>query len=246
MQYAEPVGIVALSLTGCHDYVLHEPELDVRAPLSDSWLPRLAAPDPYVACEEFEVELAGDVGIDETCVHEIVTGDLEAIVELGERMRDIMVEEGRSRGRIGNITMSINCLIPKPGTPLQWAPQIGRRAYRDKLRWLRRRAARVPNLIIDAMPPRSAEIQAVMSRGDRRVAELLEEWHRCGEWAPALRAWSTAHEVPLEEFLRQRNPLEPTPWGHLRVGPGLPALTNQWHKAMEVASETPESLATAS
>ncbi len=172
--------------------------------------------------------------------------DLEAIVELGERMRDIMVEEGRSRGRIGNITMSINCLIPKPGTPLQWAPQIGRRAYRDKLRWLRRRAARVPNLIIDAMPPRSAEIQAVMSRGDRRVAELLEEWHRCGEWAPALRAWSTAHEVPLEEFLRQRNPLEPTPWGHLRVGPGLPALTNQWHKAMEVASETPESLATAS
>ena len=75
------MGIVALSLTGCHDYVLHEPELDVRAPLSDSWLPRLAAPDPYVACEEFEVELAGDVGIDETCVHEIVTGDLEAIVE---------------------------------------------------------------------------------------------------------------------------------------------------------------------
>ena len=70
--------------------------------------------------------------------------DLEAIVELGERMRDIMIEEGRARGRIGTITMSINCLIPKPGTPLQWAPQIDRRTYRAKLKWLRRRAAGVP------------------------------------------------------------------------------------------------------
>ena len=172
--------------------------------------------------------------------------DLEAIVHMGEKMRDIMIQEGRSRGRIGTITMSINCLIPKPGTPLQWAPQINRRAYRAKLKWLRRRAARVPNLVIDAMSPRSAEIQAVMSRGDRRVAELLEEWHRCGRWAEALRIWSAKHGLTVEEFLRQRDPLEPSPWGHLRVGPGLPALTNQWQKAVEIAAETPESLATAS
>ena len=171
--------------------------------------------------------------------------DLEAIVQLGEGMRDIMIEEGRARGRIGSITMSINCLIPKPGTPLQWAPQIDRHAYRAKLKWLRRRAAGVPNLIIDAMPPRSAEIQAVMSRGDRRVAGLLEEWHRCGKWAEAFRTWSTDHGLPMEEFLRQRDPTEPTPWGHLRVGPGLPALINQWEKATAVAAEVPSSLAAA-
>ncbi len=172
--------------------------------------------------------------------------DLEAIVELGERMRDIMIQEGRARGRIGTITMSINCLIPKPGTPLQWAPQIDRRTYRAKLKWLRRRAAGVPNLVIDAMPPRSAEIQAVMSRGDRRVAELLEEWLHCGEWAQAFRTWSATHGVPMEEFLRQRDPLEPMPWGHLRVGPGLPALTNQWRKAADIAAEVPTSLAATS
>lgn len=171
--------------------------------------------------------------------------DLEAIIRLGEGMRDIMIEEGRPRGRIGNITMSINCLIPKPGTPLQWAPQIDRRAYRAKLKWLRRRAAGVANLVIDAMPPRSAEIQAVMSRGDRRVAGLLEEWHRCGKWAEAFRIWSAVHGIPMHEFLRQRDPIEPMPWGHLRAGPGLPALTNQWNKATAVAAEVPSLLVAA-
>ncbi len=169
--------------------------------------------------------------------------DLEAIVELGQKMRDIMIDEGRARGRIGTITMSINCLIPKPGTPLQWAPQLDTRSYRAKLKWLRRRAARVPNLVIDAMPPRAAEIQAVMSRGDRRVADLLEEWHQCGDWRQAFRTWSETHGVPMQEFLRQRDPAEPTPWGHLHVGPGLPALTNQWDKALQVAAEAPSSMA---
>ncbi len=172
--------------------------------------------------------------------------DLDAIVELGEEMRDIMLHEGRARGRIGTITMSINCLIPKPGTPLQWAPQIDTRTYRAKLKLLRRRAAKVPNLVIDAMPPRAAEIQAVMSRGDRRVADLLEGWHRCGDWRQAFRAWSRTHRVPMREFLRQRDPLDPAPWGHLQVGPGLPALTNQWDKALEIAAEVPSSLAAVS
>jgi hypothetical protein len=49
----------------------------------------------------------------------------------------------------------------------------------------------------------------------------------------------------MEEFLRQRDPTEPTPWGHLRVGPGLPALINQWEKATAVAAEVPSSLTAA-
>ena len=68
-------------IVACHDYVLHEPEYEVRTPLDDTALPRLALPDPYTACEQYEVELAADVGLDESCIHEIVTGDLDAIVE---------------------------------------------------------------------------------------------------------------------------------------------------------------------
>lgn len=163
--------------------------------------------------------------------------DLQAIVDLAASMREIMIEEGRERGRIGTITLSINCLIPKPGTPFQWAQQLDAKAYKAKLKWLRRRVARIPNVVLDAMPPRSAEVQAVLSRGDRRVADLLEMWHRQGNWRRALRAWTAAGNPPLEEFLRERDPLEPVPWGHLRIGPGRPALSNQWDKALAVAGE---------
>jgi len=163
--------------------------------------------------------------------------DLEAIVELGEKMREIMIEEGRERGRIGTITLSINCLIPKPGTPFQWAPQLSAKEYRRRLRCLRKRVATIPNLVLDAMPPRTAEIQAVMSRGDRRVADLIEIWLDNDDWSAALREWRDAGGLPLEEFLRERDPLEPAPWDHLRVGPGTPALTNQWDKATAIASK---------
>ncbi len=161
--------------------------------------------------------------------------DLEAIIDLGQSMREIMIEEGRQRGRIGTVTLSINCLIPKPGTPFQWAPQLSAREYRRRLRWLRKRVAAIPNLVLDAMPPRTAEIQAVMSRGDRRVADLLEIWVENDDWSAALRDWSDRGGPPLEEFLRERDPLEPCPWSHLRVGPGTPALTNQWNRASVIA-----------
>jgi radical SAM superfamily enzyme YgiQ (UPF0313 family) len=163
--------------------------------------------------------------------------DLEAIVDLGARMREIMIEEGRERGRIGTITLSINCLIPKPGTPFQWAQQLSAKEYRRRLRWLRKRVAAIPNLVLDAMPPRTAEIQAVMSRGDRRVADLIEFWLDTDDWSAALRDWREAGGPPFEEFLRERDPFEPAPWGHLRVGPGTPALANQWDRATAVAND---------
>jgi radical SAM superfamily enzyme YgiQ (UPF0313 family) len=161
--------------------------------------------------------------------------DLDAIVELGSQMREIMIEEGRDRGRIGTITMSINCLIPKPGTPFQWAAQLTAKEYRRRLRRLRKQIAKIPNLVLDAMPPRVAEIQAVTSRGDRRVADLLELWVDCGDFGEAMRSWEEAGGLPLQEFLRERDPFEPAPWGHLRVGPGTPALANQWDRASAVA-----------
>ncbi len=161
--------------------------------------------------------------------------DLQAIVDLGAAMREIMLQEARPRGRLGRITLSINCLIPKPGTPLQWAAQLTATEYRRRLRWLQRRVGAIPNLELDAMPPRAAEVQAVLSRGDRRVADLLELWHACGDWRAALRAWRAAGGPPLAEFLRAREPGEPVPWGHLRVGPALPALQTQWRRALAVA-----------
>lgn len=158
--------------------------------------------------------------------------DLQALVDLAAAMRRIMIEEGRERGRIGTITLSVNCLIPKPATPFQWAEQIRPSAYRAKLRWLRRRLAKVPNVVIEAMPPRSTEIQALTSRGDRRVADLIEIWAEKGSWREAVREWEQGGGSVDHFAFRAVQPTDPLPWGHLRTGASETALGNQWRKAL--------------
>jgi radical SAM superfamily enzyme YgiQ (UPF0313 family) len=158
--------------------------------------------------------------------------DLQALVNLGTAMREIMIEESRHRGRIGTITLSVNCLIPKPATPFQWAKQIRPSEYASKLRWLRRHLAKVPNVAIEAMSPRSAEIQALMSRGDRRVADLVELWADTGSWRQAVRTWEE-HGGSVDHFaFRALQPGDPLPWDHLRTGASSAALGNQWRKAL--------------
>ena len=157
--------------------------------------------------------------------------DLQDLVDLAAAMRAIMVEESRSRGHIGTITLSVNCLIPKPSTPFQWAEQIRPAEYRSRLRWLRRRLRSLPNVNIEAMPPRAAEVQALMSRGDRRVADMLEHWAAGGSWSAAVREWERGGGS-LDHFAyRPLGPAEPLPWGHLRTGASPASMQNQWRKA---------------
>jgi radical SAM superfamily enzyme YgiQ (UPF0313 family) len=158
--------------------------------------------------------------------------DLQALVNLCTAMREIMIEESRHRGRIGTITLSVNCLIPKPATPFQWAKQIRPSEYASKLRWLRRRLAKVPNVAIEAMSPRSSEIQALTSRGDRRVADLIELWADTGSWRQAVRTWEERGGSVDHFAFRALQPSDPLPWDHLRTGASSAALGNQWRKAL--------------
>ncbi|MFQ5742131.1 MAG: radical SAM protein [Acidobacteriota bacterium] len=160
--------------------------------------------------------------------------DLGDLIDLAAQMQAIMVDEGRARGSIGTITLSVNCLIPKPGTPFQWVEQIRPQVYRAKLRWLRRRIAHLPNVSLEAMSPRSAEVQGVLSRGDRRVAALLEQLFRCGSWSQAVRRWESEGGSLAHFAYRAYAPTEPLPWAHLRIGASPTALQNQWQRALKI------------
>jgi radical SAM superfamily enzyme YgiQ (UPF0313 family) len=162
--------------------------------------------------------------------------DLEELVRLTTEMQAIMVEESRSRGRLGTITLSINCLIPKPGTPFQWAEQVRPRQYRSKLRWLQKRIGRIPNVSIESMPPRAAEMQGLFSRGNRRVATLLEHLHHRGSWGDAVRAWEAEGNSVDDIVYRPYAPADPLPWSHLGTSASRPALKKQWDKTLSGAA----------
>ncbi len=73
-----------VSLTACSpDYVLHTPDgtRDPLGGLDTADAPRVAVPDIYNLCDGYEVTLSEEIAVDESCVHEAVLGDLDAIVE---------------------------------------------------------------------------------------------------------------------------------------------------------------------
>lgn len=100
--------------------------------------------------------------------------DLDGICDLSEKIRDRMMSHGRRRGRVGRITVSLNPFVPKPWTPFQWDPMVPVAAVQAKIAYIRRRTGRMPNVDLDADSPREAYMQTLLSRGDRRVADVIE------------------------------------------------------------------------
>ena len=115
--------------------------------------------------------------------------DLDGICDLAAKIRDRMMGHGRKRGRVGRITVSLNPFVPKPWTPFQWDPMVPVSVAQAKIAYIRRKTGRMPNVDLDADSPREAYMQTLMSRGDRRVAGVIEAlarsergwWQELGE-----------------------------------------------------------------
>ncbi len=115
--------------------------------------------------------------------------DLDGICDLAAKIRDRMMGHGRKRGRVGRITVSLNPFVPKPWTPFQWDPMVPVAVAQAKIAYIRRKVGRMPNVDLDADSPREAYMQTLMSRGDRRVADVIEAlartergwWQELGE-----------------------------------------------------------------
>ncbi len=99
--------------------------------------------------------------------------DLEELLELTARIRETWLAEGKKRGRLGHITLSVNPFIPKPFTPLQWCGMDTEKSLEKKIRLIRSAVARLPNTEVIFESLRAAVLQAFLSRGDRRVARTL-------------------------------------------------------------------------
>jgi radical SAM superfamily enzyme YgiQ (UPF0313 family) len=117
--------------------------------------------------------------------------DVDAIIRLCKKIKHGFLKSSRSQKRIGEITVSLNCFVPKPFTPFQWVAMDEVAALKKKIQKIKNELKKVPNLRIHSDMPRWAYIQALFSRGDRKVADILELAHtHNGNWAQTLKATS--------------------------------------------------------
>lgn len=116
--------------------------------------------------------------------------DVVAIAELTAQVRARLCDAERARRRVANITVSVNPFVPKPWTPFQWDPMESIPSLKRKLALLRRQLSAIPNVHLDAESPREGYFQTVMSRGDRRIGNVLRAIHAAdGDWWRVIRQW---------------------------------------------------------
>ena len=155
--------------------------------------------------------------------------DIQAIPDLAARLLERLRVPAPDGAPFGRLTLSISSFVPKPWTPFQWAPfdDVGR--LESKLRAIKGGVRRFANVRVLHENPREAYLQALLARGDRRVATLLEAAAaRDGDWRGALRDW----DGDADFFTHRTRALDETfPWDHLEVGVKKANLLKEYARA---------------
>jgi len=155
--------------------------------------------------------------------------DVEAMAALVAAVRERFLPHWQRAGHAGAITVSLNQLIPKPHTPFQWAPLEPFAQVAAKVATLRGRLARLGNVELDCEGETTVAVEAILARGDRRAADLLEAAAAAGgRWRKVLPAWLAATGIDLHAPLEVGAPL---PWDHVEAGVVSPYLAREAHRA---------------
>jgi len=155
--------------------------------------------------------------------------DVAEMAELVAAIRDRFLPGWQRAGRAGRITVSLNQLIPKPHTPFQWAPLEPFDRVARKVATLRSRLAALGNVELDCEGELRVAVEAALSRGDRRAADLLEAAAAArGRWRRVLPAWLAESGTDLHAPI---DPQAPLPWDHVDTGLITPYLAREAHRA---------------
>lgn len=148
-----------------------------------------------------------------------------------ERIADLCLEVNQINQRIlkgkGIIHISVNTLIPKPHTAFQWSPFEQQDSVIEKYQVILEKLRR-SGIKIDWPDYNSAFFEAVLSRGDRRLAEVIEtawklgarfdSWHEFFDYPVWDKAFNACGINPENYAYRERKEDEILPWEHIFCG----------------------------
>jgi len=163
--------------------------------------------------------------------------DVEAIVLLCKQIKHRFLKSSRIRKRIGEITVSLNSFIPKPFTPFQWIAMDEVRSLKKKIKKIKDGLKRVANVRVHSDIPRWAYIQALLSCGDRKVAQilLLANQNR-GNWPKTLKASPVNPDFYVH---RERSLDELLPWDFIDHGINKSFLKKEYKRALQGKTSPP-------
>ncbi|MDX9701744.1 MAG: TIGR03960 family B12-binding radical SAM protein [Candidatus Auribacterota bacterium] len=165
--------------------------------------------------------------------------DIADIVALADSLSRI----GHSiSARGGNINVSVSTFVPKPHTPFQWHAMERRDSVFEKQQRLLDMIRRKRKIKLKWHDADASFLEAVISRGDRRIGEVIEEAYRRGALFDAwtdefdISIWQKAFEVcgldPEKYVYRPYRPGVLLPWSHIDTGVRESYLISELEKSM--------------
>jgi radical SAM family uncharacterized protein len=150
--------------------------------------------------------------------------DVYGIIDLSKA---VLQEGRRIAGGRARLNVGVSTFIPKPHTPFQWVAFENIESIREKLSLLHD-GLRGAKIKLTWNNPESSLHEAWLSRGDRRISEVIfHAWKngaRFDAWSEHfnIEIWESAfHQSSLDpDFYsyRQRDIEEVLPWGHISAG----------------------------
>ena len=142
--------------------------------------------------------------------------DVLAIPDLALKVKERMADALPKRTLRPEITLSMSSFVPKPFTPFERAPMAEVKELKARAKIVRDRIRREPGMRIHFDPPKWAWLQTLLSRGDRRAAELVEALSR--EGGSLTRALRHITFDPERFVTRPMDDDALTPWSFIRHG----------------------------
>lgn len=162
----------------------------------------------------------------------------EDVLEIARLAREVRAIGRRLRQGRFRLVVSCSLFVPRPDTPLQWSAMTDSDALRAKITLIKER---LPGDVgLKWHDPATSRLEAIIARGDRAVAALIEEAWRKGArfdgWSEVFdrRVWAEAEAEVLPDVARYLGAMDPEgalPWDHIDLGVTKAWLKKEWRRA---------------
>jgi radical SAM family uncharacterized protein len=165
----------------------------------------------------------------------------EDVVAICKLAKQVLAIGKKYHGRNAQVNVGVSTFVPKPHTPFQWAAQERRETVLRHQEILHREA-RTQGLKITWNKFNASQIEALLSRGDRRIGDVIERawqlgarfdgWGECFQYDVWLRA--IAEEgLDIDDLChRERHKDEILPWSHIDAGVSAEFLWREWERSL--------------
>ena len=172
--------------------------------------------------------------------------DLDSIIDLANRVSQL---RRKINQRSAQVNISVNTLIPKPHTPLQWFGMQDLAGIKIKQEYLRSKvkkylpAGRQEKLIFSFHNRYMSFLEGILSRGDRRLSEAIlnafKKGARFDAWSNyfVFDKWVSAFKelnIDPVSYLKEKSENELLPWDFIDIGINKETLLAEFKKTIAI------------